>query len=504
MKHINTVPAAGLVLTFLSVAFSQTLLPRPPVYAGSVSALAIPASQTRSRTFEPCKPEGSKRGCNAQGRPGQQTCDGGTWTLCVPSPPPPPPAVTGTLHPKFYVLTVVYAPPGTNGGNSASSVSYAEGSTAGSTVSVSDSFKQEYKISASAEVNLDGFFTTAEASVGTSGTTTNNQSTEITFSKTREIDTPGPAADDVDHDHDRIYLLLSPTIQMTFHPTSRGGVSAVDWKLLGGKVVFYFVGWLNHHIAMPPAELRELQNAGITPQDYPTILKADPFASLQRVRIPVNQGKAIGTSPATPDARRFQDTNNSFPYEPPLTAKDQQVTQKITITHTVSNSTGTATAQEYSVGLNLQTSATISDYVKATLKDENTWTWTDTVASSTSNGKTESVTIVVGGPAFGYQGTTDAIEVYFDTVYKTFLFWPVSSSSASLSGTVLMRSGQPAKGQEVIVYANGVRHRTFTDSRGQYHVLGRISGPLRVQAAGAVSNLPQVPATRRFDLVATR
>jgi len=402
------------------------------------------------------------------------------------------------------VLTVIYAPPGTNGGNSASSVSYAEGSSAGSTVSSSDSFKQDYKISASAEMNLDGFDTTAEASVGTSGTTTNNQSTEITFTKNREINTPGPSTDDINHDNDKIYLLLNPTIKMTFFQTSSGQVSRVDLKMIGGKVVFYFVGWLNNHVSMPPAELHDLQNAGITPQDYPTILKADPFASLQRLRIPVNQGKAIGTSPATPDPRRFQYTNNSFPYEPPLAAKDQQGTQKITITHTITQTSGTSTEQEYSVGLNLQTSANILDLVKATLKSENSWTWTDASASSTSNGKTESATIVVGGPAFGYQGNTDNIDVYLDTVYKTFLFWPVSSSAASLSGTVTMRSGQPAIRQEVIVYANGVRHRTFTDSRGRYHVFGRISGPLRIQAVGLVSNLPQVPATRRFDLVGTR
>jgi hypothetical protein len=189
---------------------------------------------------EPCRPQGATRGCNANGRPGQQTCDGGVWTVCVANSnhPPPPPPVTGTLKPKFYVLTVVYAPPGTNGGNSASSVAYGDGSTAGSTVSSSDSFKQEYKITASAEANLDGFDTTAEASFGTSGTTTNNQTTEVTFTKTREIDTPGPAIDDIDHDHDKIYLLLSPTIQMTVYQTAPGQVSRIDWKLIGGTVVY--------------------------------------------------------------------------------------------------------------------------------------------------------------------------------------------------------------------------------------------------------------------------
>ena len=461
-----------------------------------------PSRAQKSSQNGPCRPQGATRGCSANGRPGHQTCDGAVWTMCVANPnnPPPPAPVTGILKPKFYVLTVVYAPPGTNGGNSASSVSYAEGSTAGSTVSASDSFKQEYKISASAEMNLDGFDTTATGSVGTSGTTTNNQSTELTFAKTSEINTPGAARDDIDHDHDRIYLLLSPTIQTTIYQTASGQVSRVDWKLIGGKVAYYFVGWLNNHISLPPAQLHDLQNAGITPQDYLTILKVDPFASLQKLRIPVNQHPLPAS---TPDPRRFQYTNNSFPYEPPLEAKDQQVTQKITIAHTINQTSGISTQSEYSVGLNLETSANILDLVKATLKDENTWTWTDTVASSTSNGSTESAAIVVGGPAFGYQGTTDNIDVYYDTIYKTFLFWPVSSSSASLSGTIMARSGQPARVQEVIVYANGVRHRTFTNSRGQYHVFGRLSGPIRIQVGGVTKDT-SLPVTRKLDVVMPR
>jgi len=421
--------------------------------------------------------------------------------MCVANPvhPPPPPPVTGTLNPKFYVLTVIYAPPGTNGGNSASSVTYAEGSTAGSTVSASDSFKQEYKISAGAEMNLDGFDTTAEASIGTSGSSTNSQSTEITFAKTTEINLPGPSVDDIDHDHDKIYLLLSPTIQMTFYQTAPGQISRVDWKLIGGKTQFYFVGWLNNHVPMPPEQLRTLQNAGITPQDYPTILKADPFASLGTVRIRGSQGNSIATSPATPDPQRFQYTNNSFPYEPPLTARDPQGTQKVTIAHTINQTSGVASQTEYSVGLNLQTGANILDLVKATLKSDNTWTWTDATATSTSNGKTESATIVVGGPAFGYQGTTDNIDIYLDTTYKTFLFWPVSSSSASLSGTVLGAAGKPAAGVEVKVLANGVTHRTITDSRGQYRVFGRVSGPIKVQANGVTKEL-LTPNTRRVDV----
>src|SRR5262249_3377592 len=56
------------------------------------------------------------------------------------------PAVAGTLRPLYEVLSMFYAPPGTNGGKSTSSVDYAKGSTIGTTTSISDSFKSSVQV----------------------------------------------------------------------------------------------------------------------------------------------------------------------------------------------------------------------------------------------------------------------------------------------------------------------------------------------------------------------
>ncbi len=53
----------------------------------------------------------------------------------------------GTAQAKYLVLTVVYAPPGANGGRGASSVKYAVGSTTGTTTSGSQSFKNANTVS---------------------------------------------------------------------------------------------------------------------------------------------------------------------------------------------------------------------------------------------------------------------------------------------------------------------------------------------------------------------
>src|SRR5690348_12910648 len=94
-----------------------------------IASLSIIVQAQPNSTGGPCRPEGATRGCSANGKPGQQSCDGAVWTVCRPSPPPPPPPVTGTVQPKYLVLTVIYAPPGTNGGKSSSSVTYGSSST---------------------------------------------------------------------------------------------------------------------------------------------------------------------------------------------------------------------------------------------------------------------------------------------------------------------------------------------------------------------------------------
>ncbi len=65
----------------------------------------------------------------------------GTWIAVGPK------IFHGTVLPKYMILTVIYAPPGTNGGHSTSSVEYAAGSSTGTTTSASQTFKLENALS---------------------------------------------------------------------------------------------------------------------------------------------------------------------------------------------------------------------------------------------------------------------------------------------------------------------------------------------------------------------
>ena len=86
---------------------------------------------------------------------------------------------------------------------------------------------------------------------------------------------------------------------------------------------------------------------------------------------------------------------------------------------------------------------------KASVKSENSWIWTDTKTDATSTGTTQSISVTIGGPAFGYTGPTD-MAAYYDQIYQTFAFAPVVAQPGTLRGVVMSRAGKPIAGQEVI------------------------------------------------------
>jgi hypothetical protein len=213
------------------------------------------------------------------------------------------------------------------------------------------------------------------------------------------------------------------------------------------------------------------------------MLKADPFA--------------YGTPMV--DAERFQSLNSTFPYEPPYAPGEPVPTLKFVQIYSSTGTFSTSVQNEYTVGLSISGSANFVDLFKASVKTENKWTWTSTDTRSTSTATTESSSVTVGGPAYGYTGPTD-IGVYYDLIYKSFLFSPITGPP-SLHGLVTTLSKKIASGKEVVLVANGVKYRTFTNAKGEYRIFGKISGPLELQVGGVKKQLPQLPPDRKADIV---
>src|SRR5262249_36918601 len=111
--------------------------------------------------------------------------------------------------------------------------------------------------------------------------------------------------DGIDHDHDIIYLWLNPIVKMSLSESDKSIIWTMDGTVTA-EIQHLFVGWLKDPSKLPPGVLEALQRNGITPEDFPDILKADPFAD--------------GSMPMESD--RYVPLHTTFPYEPPLAPGD--------------------------------------------------------------------------------------------------------------------------------------------------------------------------------------
>jgi hypothetical protein len=418
--------------------------------------------------------EGDERVCFLNGQQGTQTCGpDARFGPCEVPPPPPPPS--GWIRPKYKIVTVLYSPPGKTGGGSSSAVSYASGSTTGTTTTSSHGFKQSYSIEASSEFNVL-LHPSASLSFSYGRNSVDTTAMDVVKTGSSTLGQAGPSADGIDHDRDQIWLWLSPTVDVVL-PTP----TSIEWAFDPSATMnlqFVYVGWLKDPSQIPPGTKAQLDAAHLTTADYAQILLADPFAS-------------GGT---TIDPNRFAALNTTFPYEPPFAPGDPSPTLNFTATHTNTSTVTNATTNEYTLGLTASIGGGIGDLIKASLKTTDSWTWTDMHSRAEAIGSTESASVTIGGPSFGYTGPTD-IAVYYDLVYKTFAFAFVQTPP--LQGVLFSRSNAPVGNQEVVVEVGGVTYHSFTNPYGEFRVFGPRAGVVQLHAAGAAA----VPVSLSHDPV---
>lgn len=423
--------------------------------------------------------DGNTGSCRINGKAGKRECINGNWGPCEANEPPPPPPVTGTVSPKYYVLTVIYAPPGTQGGGSQSSVVYGDGSSAGTKVSSSRSFKAGTKVSVEASGGILGNGGSAGASFGVSKSTTNAEELEIKKSVSTEISVRGPGVDGIDHDRDQIWLWLNPKLKVTIAGND------VRWTVQGNEtadVQFVFVGHLKNPNLMPPGVAQRLQANGITPADYPDILKANPMAN----------------NPLLVDAKRYLPLFTTFPYQPPFAQGDPVTLFSATLSSSSTQTSTQSAEKEYKVGMKLSAEGGFPVVAKVKLSSESEWTWTNKSSNSVSGGTSESAKVTVGGPSFGYTGPTD-IMVYYDTVYRTFLFRPLTDP-IRFQGVLTSSGGRPIAGREVAITFKGRTYRTITTARGEYRFPVEIVGKAEFRTGGQTRQLDIPRSRNKFDI----
>ena len=382
--------------------------------------------------------------------------------------------IRGSLDPRYYVLSVVYSPPGTSSSGPKSSVTYATGSKAGTETKTGSSFKSG--VSVTAQKSILGF-ASISASAGYSVTKASSTSLAVSKKDENQIAANGGTSDGIDHDRDTIWLWLNPRVNLSICG------SKTDWTLgtrgtSDMRLQYVYVGHLKNPSLMPPGVANELAQHGITTAEYANILTHDPFA---------NGGTFVDTT-------RFVQTTTSFPYEPPYEAGDVPLSYQLTLTNETTSSSTSSHEKQYKVGVEVSGGNKFTEWAGLSLKVSSEFTWTNSRQTTSSTTSTESATVKVTGPSFGYTGPTN-LAVYYDTLYKTFMFKAITYPE-DVGGLVLDVRGLPVAHQLVTMTVNGVRHQTVTGLDGSYKFFDAPTGRAELKVDDVAQPVDIAPRAR--------
>lgn len=372
----------------------------------------------------------------------------------------------GTLYPRYKVLSVVYAPPGSSSSGSQSVVDYTEADTIKNGTSMDSSFK--YQTSASLTMSSIGGQTSLTSSMDWAMSAGSSDSFILTNTKSETFTNAGPTKDGVNHDYDLIYVWVNPEVTVSVTPVTKHTCDAppqttnvVKYNLGTYRsdrevVIELYAGSLRSPptIAMDATTKSDLASWGITSADYPAILAHDPFGNL---------GSKVPTSI---DLNRFADVTN-LNYQPIApgagkSCKETSLENRTTTSHS------TSVTQIRSLGYTWSTGMTIPSIVKTQMASTSTWTWTDSLQATTSNDHTVAAKTMICRPSSSYTGY-QSMRVMYDTEFMTFAYIPTSNAASRLvSGWVVDDDGLQLAGAEVVLAYGDETYRVLTDEDGEY------------------------------------
>ncbi len=363
--------------------------------------------------------------------------------------------VPGLVSPKYVILNVVYAPPGSH-----SSVDYSNSTLVGSSSTYTSSFQTMSMESFSVGLSSGSIFgifgnepdISVTATQTQSFTQEQDSSSTISINKTTSFDNiiGGPASDfsGADHTQDQVYIWLNPILNFTVFPSSAAvqfnGYSfdlndpvSVDGNL---DIVHLTIAELKNPSLIDPATLKSLSRTwaapmvdgsapALTNQDLLNIAAADPFSNPS-----YTPSFTVASAPCSTDGRFCNVTSVGQPIQymqnpggSPSMQKFSQGYQKIA---TDGQGFKDTHSESYSIDISLKNG--FLGIFNTDFKAGNTLTWSNGYSTTSTNttGQSASVSIVgpqcTGNPCSQvYTGPTQ-FNTYEDTVYKTFMFFGVN------------------------------------------------------------------------------
>ena len=387
----------------------------------------------------------------------------------TPLPPLPTPTPTPTpgfiIGPKYIVLSVTYAPPG-----SASTVTYTGSTLLGSSVAFDSSVANSTVVTTTVQsgvgiFNTDFFDSTSQTFTGTEQADT-NVSLAVMDNSQQATTVRGPSKSSVgiDHDQDIIWLWLNPALELEMP-----SLTTISWDSFafdgrdpadGIDLIGIPVGFLNGHVPIPVNIAAVLARSwappilcattdpdcgpngtkgpGLTAADFAQILRSDPFtdpAYLIDVA-PVNSSGAICTT----DGRfcHLPNVNHTFQFSP-QTSGGLPITQTFTETRTANLSVQNNVSISFAVGFtkqfgtNMGEDGAFNNFLQS-LKVVDTLTLTDKLSLVNNVQLSQVSAFSITGPtaADNYTGPVE-LNVFQDNVYGTFMFGAVPEPTFAIS-----------------------------------------------------------------------
>jgi hypothetical protein len=360
--------------------------------------------------------------------------------------------VHGTMYPKYVILNVVYAPPGSH-----SSIDYSNSTLVGSSATYTSSFmdmsQQSYSVGLTSGT-IFGIFGN-EPDISVTGTRTNSFTQEtdstssITVNKKTSFDNiiGGPSSDfvGVDHTQDQVYIWLNPTLLFAVYDNSAavqfGGYSfdlndpvSVDGNL---DIVHLSVAELQNPSLIDPAtktslartwaqKLSDGSSPGLTNADLLEIAKADPFSNSSYKPV-----FTAASAPCSTDGRFCDVTSVGQPIQYMQNPGGSPSMQKFSQGYQKIATQGQGFKDTHSVGYSLDVMLKngFLGIFNLDFKASTTLTWVNGYSSTSTNTTGQTASVSVTGPSCTgnpcnpvYKGPT-LFNTYEDTVYRTFMFF---------------------------------------------------------------------------------
>ena len=346
---------------------------------------------------------------------------------------------SGSLYPKYQIVGLTYAPPGTK-----SSVTYSNGFLQGTSTSNESSWKNALgvKVQLTTGADLFGILTgnsTTIISANWTQSASSNSSLSIQQQLTSGLTVDGPPLisgmdQGVDHDYDIVYVWLNPAVLLSltgnavvtsgYYYDDRDGETPETCNgriysgVTGMDVVPLTIGQLRgtQPITDQCLQVRisrpwDTALGGLTADDFLEIASVDPFYDNPSFN-PNTDTSGRYDVPAGPTIFTFVEGSGT--------------PQNYVSSYNTTSTKGQSASTSYSVGYSIagQVSATWVGSIQAKLTLSDTYTTTDQWSQTITNGASQSDSFTIVPPAAGtYAGATN-IQVWKDNIYGSFMFFP--------------------------------------------------------------------------------